>query len=566
MVTLSRSARSRIKGVTPSQKAMAFFILFTSALLVPNILLAISGKYAATAIFAGILLPMGVYLITGATVRFSGGLALLMTGLVALCAFQIVLIHIFGSATISADMFTNLSTTNSDEAGELLANISEAVIIVVLIYASLLILAWHISHKHLRLNLRMRRVMTRVGVVMIAASVVTLSISKSPARSALLRDIFPINAIYNLRASLNTHLFLCRYKQTSSEFRFDAHRSRTSTHRELYIYIIGEASRSASWGVFGYERNTTPQLAKRNDITLLKNVLTQSNATHKSVPLLLSGIGAHNYKELYARRGICSLFSEAGFRTCFISNQQRQGAMVDYLAAEADTLIYLREKQYDEDLLHTMRELLQNDSSTPLFIVLHCYGSHYDYRERYPAVFSHWQPDDREETKHQRRAIINSYDNSILYTDHFLYSIIDYAESLDCCASILYCSDHGEDLYDDERGQFLHSSPTLSRFQVQVPAFVWFSKDYQTEFYDKVATIKRNSNSSITNHSMFHTMAEIANIESPFIEQDASFANAQFNSTQTLYYLDGYNEAVLFTDKRLGLTPEDITAIGLNTK
>ena len=567
IAALSESVKSGIKVVTPSQKAMAFFILFLSALLAPNILLALSGKYSLPSIFAGILLPMGVYLIIGATVRFTGGLALLMSGVAAMCAFQIVLIHIFGGTAIAADMFINLTTTNSGEAGELLANISEVVVIVVFVYASLLILALHISRKRMRLNLRMRRVMTRVGVAMIAVSVATLLLSRfNSAHSVLLRDIFPVNAIYNLRASLNTHLSLRRYKQTSSEFRFDAHRSKTATRRELYIYIIGEASRRASWGVFGYDRNTTPRLAERSDIILLKNILTQSNTTHKSVPLLLSGVSASNYKDLYSRRGICALFKEAGFLTCFISNQQRQGAMVDYLAAEADTLIYLKENGHDEVLLGAMQSLLQTEESRPLLVVLHCYGSHYDYRERYPAEFSHWQPDHSREFRDHRKSIVNSYDNSILYTDYMLSSIIDYVESLDYCASILYCSDHGEDLYDDERGRFLHSSPTLSRFQVQIPAFIWFSPDYEAEFPNKVAATKINCEYICTSHSMFHTMANIANIESRFVEQDASFANVQFDSEQSLYYLDDYNEAVPFTDKRLGLSDRDIAAMGLDKK
>ena len=567
MVALSKSFKSKIKGVTPSQKAMAFLILFLAALLAPNILLVTSGGYTPISIIAAILLPLGTYLIIGAAVRFTGGLALLMTGLAALCAFQIVLIHIFGGVTIAADMFTNLSTTNSEEAGELLSNISEVVVIVVFVYTSLLILAWFISRKHLRLNLRMRKVTTRIGIVMIAISIMTLVILKfNTANSILLREIFPVNAIYNLRTSLNTRLSLRRYKETSSGFCFDAHRSKSASREELYIYIIGEASRSASWGLFGYHRNTTPRLAGRNDIVPFTNILTQSNTTHKSVPLLLSGVSAANYKELYARHGICSLFKEAGFRTCFISNQQRQGAMVDHFAKEADTLIYLVENGYDEALLGAMQSILQTKDSRPCFIVLHCYGSHYDYRERYPAEFSHWQPDNRAEMRYYREATSNSYDNSILYTDYILSSIISYVESLDCCSAVVYCSDHGEDLYDDERGRFLHSSPTLSRFQLQVPAFAWFSRAYNAEFSDKVATIKANSEYRSSSHSIFHTMADIANIESRHIEQDVSFANIHFCREQPLYYLDDYNEAVPFTDMRLGLTPEDIAAIGLDIK
>ena len=264
--------------------------------------------------------------------------------------------------------------------------------------------------------------------------------------------------------------------------------------------------------------------------------------------------------------GLVLSHKETGFQTCFISNQQRQGAMVDHFAKEADTLIYLKENEYDEGLLGAMQSVLQSQENHSQFIVLHCYGSHYNYRERYPVEFAHWQPDSTTETRYRNKAISNSYDNSILYTDYLLSSIISYVESLDYCAAIIYCSDHGEDLYDDERGRFLHSSPTLSRFQLQVPAFVWFSHAYQTEFSNKLATIKKNSEFVSTSHSIFHTLADIANIESRYIEQNASFANILFSEKQPLYYLDDYNEAIPFTDERLGLSHEDIAAIGLDTK
>ncbi|MBQ7855612.1 MAG: sulfatase-like hydrolase/transferase [Alistipes sp.] len=546
---------------------MAFFVLLLLLLLLPNLLLAIRCNYSAASTIAGIALPAAIYLMIGASVRFSGGVALLMVGVVALCAFQIVLIHLFGGVTIAADMFMNLSTTNSGEAGELLGNITGVLAIILLIYASLLVVAWLATRSRLRISLPMRKRLSKVAVLLLAVGIVALLVANiNSPHSILLREVFPVNAICNLRASVDTHLRLRRYGRSSSEFRFDAERSHPPRGRELYIYIIGEASRRASWGLFGYERNTTPCLSRRDDITLLEEVVTQSNTTHKSVPLLLSGVGASEYAELYRRKGICSLFGEAGFRTYFISNQQRQGAMVDYLAAEADSTLYLGSGRYDDVLLSALRSLLREDEPSPTFVVLHCYGSHYDYRERYPADFSRWVPDGKGELKFSREAIRNSYDNSVLYTDHILSSIIAYAESLDCCAAILYCSDHGEDLYDDHRERFLHSSPTLSRYQLQVPAFVWLSKRYTEAYPDKAATIERNRRYGSTTRSMFHTIAEIAHIESMHIDTEASFAGRNFDTAQRRHYLDDYNEAVPLTDARLGLNEEDMEALGIDQK
>ena len=57
--------------------------------------------------------------------------------------------------------------------------------------------------------------------------------------------------------------------------------------------------------------------------------------------------------------------------------------------------------------------------------------------------------------------LVNAYDNSIYYTDHFLSQTIEYLRSLENdCSALLYCADHGEDILDDEHRQCLHASPT----------------------------------------------------------------------------------------------------------
>ena len=55
-----------------------------------------------------------------------------------------------------------------------------------------------------------------------------------------------------------------------------------------------------------------------------------------------------------------------------------------------------------------------------LFFVLHTYGSHFNYFERYPREFAHFTPDEATEVEvKNRQQLINAYDNSIRYTDYF---------------------------------------------------------------------------------------------------------------------------------------------------
>ena len=288
-------------------------------------------------------------------------------------------------------------------------------------------------------------------------------------------------------------------------------------------------------------------------------MITQSNTTHKSVPMILSSVATHQHDEIYLRKGIPALFREAGFTTSFISNQAPQGAMVDKLAADSHHLHYVGSPHLDMQMLERMKqEIEQSNPNEDLFFILHCYGSHFSYYQRYPRDFARFQPDeDVAITPKNIEKIRNAYDNSILYTDHFLHKVIEYLRSLEgCCTAMLYCSDHGEDLLDDERDRFLHASPTTTYYQTHVASVAWFSERYREAFPEKVEAALANQMAPATTHSLFHTMADMASIESPYFEREVSLLNSGFNYQRPRYYLDDHNHARPFT--QVGINERDL--------
>lgn len=72
--------------------------------------------------------------------------------------------------------------------------------------------------------------------------------------------------------------------------------------------------------------------------------------------------------------------------------------------------------------------------------------------------------------------LINAYDNSIRYTDNFLVRLIDMLQEQHVNSALIYTSDHGEDIFDDNRHLFLHASPVPSYYQIHVPFFIWMSE------------------------------------------------------------------------------------------
>jgi len=287
-------------------------------------------------------------------------------------------------------------------------------------------------------------------------------------------------------------------------------------------------------------------------------MLTQSNTTHKSVPLILSSVNTDEHEELYRRKGLPALFNEAGFDTWFISNQSRQGAMIDNLAHDARHLIYIRSPRYDMQLLDEVRKVLENSDSQKILIVLHCYGSHFSYHQRYPREFAHFRPEgDVAIAKQHRQTLVNAYDNSIRYTDHFLAETIAYLRTLeDTSTALLYCADHGEDLIDDDRERFLHASPTTTAYQLYVASLAWFSDAYRRNFPEKVAAAEANETAPATTHALFHTMADMASLEGRFISKETSLVNSGYDRTAPRRYLNDHNEAVPF--RKTGLGPEDM--------
>ena len=285
-----------------------------------------------------------------------------------------------------------------------------------------------------------------------------------------------------------------RFEHTSEDFTYHARRTAEASKREIYVYVIGEASRAANWQLYGYHRETNPCLTRTEGLVVFRNTVTQSNTTHKSVPLILSSVKTDQHEELYRRKGLPALFKEAGFKTWFLSNQRPQGAMIDKLAKDADSLVYLPEPRYDMQLLEAMKQVIAEDPEHDLLIILHCYGSHFTYHQRYPREFARFLPDDNVAINRKNvEKLVNAYDNSIYYTDHFLSQTIEYLRSLENdCSALLYCADHGEDILDDERERFLHASPTTTFYQLYVANLGWFSPEYRREFPEKVEAARNN--------------------------------------------------------------------------
>ena len=544
---------------TRSRFTTLLTVYFFVALIIPNCVLANTEPYSVWTVEALILMPLGFYMMWSVALRRSGIMIWLAFPFIFLCAFQIVLLYLFGNSIIATDMFTNLVTTNPGEAGELLSNIYPSVILVCVMYLPLLwFAAREIGHKR-QISRTTRMNVGLTGAVLMALGMLALwpAYRVSEDRHVLRDEIFPLNVLYNVHLSATEFCKAYNFEETSEDFTYGASRTAQAPGREIYVYVIGEASRAMNWQLYGYDRETNPRLSQVDDLIVFRDMLTQSNTTHKSVPMILSSVRTNEHDELFRRKGLPALFNEAGFRTWFLSNQSPQGAMIDKLARDADSLIYMGHPRYDMQLLDTMKRIVEADTENDLLFILHCYGSHFSYHQRYPREAAYFLPDDDVAIERQhKQKIWNAYDNSIRYTDTFLSSVIGYLASLDACSALLYSADHGEDMLDDDRKRFLHASPTTTCWQLHVASLAWFSEDYKRVFPQQAAAAASHENAPATTHALFQTIADIARIEADYVYREASLASPSYDTTVRRCYLNDHNRAVPF--RATGLNGTDL--------
>jgi glucan phosphoethanolaminetransferase (alkaline phosphatase superfamily) len=96
-------------------------------------------------------------------------------------------------------------------------------------------------------------------------------------------DIYPVNVCYNLGVAIDRSGKTIRYWEKSNNFKFNTVATRDKNEKELYVLVIGETARADNFGIYGYSRNTTPELQKISDLFAFTDVVSQSNTTHKSV-------------------------------------------------------------------------------------------------------------------------------------------------------------------------------------------------------------------------------------------------------------------------------------------
>ena len=362
-----------------------------------------------------------------------------------------------------------------------------------------------------------------------------------------IKKVYPCNVFLSIK---NGYKIFNGFKFQSAEiddFLFYATPKYQMEEKEIYVLVIGETARYTSFSINGYYRETTPLLAETSNIVSFSDVYTQSNSTVFSMPMLLTRSSVLNFDAHKKEKTVVDAFKEAGFSTYWIGNQSYDDAFVQSIASRTtDTFIAIKDFEdvdcFDEYLWKYFDEILSKNEQKQ-FIVIHTLGSHFRYNLRYPDTFIKFQPTLTGLTNHAmisrkiKEELVNSYDNSILYTDFFLANTIKKIDKKDAVSYLFYISDHGENIYDNDSDMIFHGSAQPAKEEIHVPLITWVSDKYNTYFSEKAQAIKDNIDKKTSSQVVFYSLLDMANIDIKGNDLSRSIANPTMTEDSIRYVM-----------------------------
>ena len=246
----------------------------------------------------------------------------------------------------------------------------------------------------------------------------------------------------------------------------------TNDSKDVCVLIIGESARRQNFSLYGYERCTNPLLAGDS----VKAYIANSAATYTTaaVKAILDHKETGKLYEIlpnYLYRNGADVI----WRSYNWGEPPLHIARYSYYKDLAEQYPHA-DARYDGLLLTGLKEEITS-SGDKLLVVLHLSTSHGPtYNLKYPAEFEEFTPvcNTVEISTADKQELLNAYDNTILYTDYIIHSVIEMLKEITdrrCC--MIFVSDHGESLGEDNL--FMHGMPKniAPKEQTEIPFIVW---------------------------------------------------------------------------------------------
>ena len=283
--------------------------------------------------------------------------------------------------------------------------------------------------------------------------------------------------------------------------------------KSVVVVVIGESARKANFSLYGYARNTNPLLSQ---IANLHVYNAESSATYTTAGVK-SILDHKKTGKLYEI--LPNYLFRNGVEVIWRSNNWGEPTVriKHYLTKKDIQQQYpCDDSNYDAVLLSGLKDEILASDKNKVFVVLHTSTSHGPtYYKKYPERFSQFTPvcQSVELAKCSQEELINAYDNTIVYTDYLLTTLIHELQDLkEYHTAMIFVSDHGESL--GEKNLYMHGVPMsiAPKEQFEIPFIAWASSD----------SIKFKDSDMLSQYNVFHTVLDLLSVKSPVYDETMS--------------------------------------------
>jgi lipid A ethanolaminephosphotransferase len=311
--------------------------------------------------------------------------------------------------------------------------------------------------------------------------------------------------------TVNVSLFQIHKQQKNKKEILLPNATISDNKKTVVVLVIGESARKQNFSLYGYQKNTNPLLSKTSNLFHF-DATSCSTYTTASVKCILEHTNSDDLYEIlpnYLYRNNVDVIwrtTNWGEPPIHIKNYQTRETLIPNYKGE--------EANYDEILLSGLKEQIAASKKNKILIVLHTSTSHGPtYNKKYPAKFETFKPvcNSVELGNCSQTELINAYDNTIVYTDYILHTIIEDLKQLkDYNSTMLFVSDHGESL--GEKNLYMHGVPLsiAPKEQYEIPFIVWLSNNSRQ--LKPISTVSQNH--------VFHSVLSFLSVKSPIYNEE----------------------------------------------
>lgn len=282
-----------------------------------------------------------------------------------------------------------------------------------------------------------------------------------------------------------------------------------SDGKDVCVLIIGESARRENFSLYGYGKPTNPLLEKDSVTALIADAA--ATYTTAGVKAILDHKPSNKLYEI-----LPNYLNRSGVDVVWRSNNWGEPPVhIDkyYKPKELKERNPEADDRYDGILLAGLREEILSGSKDKMLVVLHTSTSHgHTYYKKYPPEFEVFSPvcTTVEMSKADPKELMNAYDNTIVYTDYLIHSVIEILRGIPQRRScVIFVSDHGESL--GEGNLYMHGVPILvaPKEQIEIPFIVWTSDE----------ALEIDPEKKVGQYHVFHSVLSFLGIDSPIYDE-----------------------------------------------